>query len=310
MQKREIFEVTVGDAQEGLRLDVFLSQVLPDFSRARLQALIEQGHVRKSDGQMIEKKIEKKMKVESGQNYVVEIPTAQPCELIPQPMDLTVLYEDLDILVLDKPAGLVVHPGPGHGQGTLVHGLLAHCKEGLSGIGGVMRPGIVHRLDQGTSGVMVVAKHDQAHQELSHQFASRTLQKIYWAFVKGRVIPAYGKIETLIGRCPKNPLKMAVVAVKGKEACTSYRFLKEIPGLFPISWLECGLHTGRTHQIRVHLKSLRYPLLGDSLYGIPYPGLYRPALHAHMLSFMHPCTKQVMTFSSPLPSDLQFLADE
>ena len=219
-------------------------------------------------------------------------------------MALTVYYEDGDLLVIEKPVGLVVHPGNGTHEPTLIHGLLAQCSD-LSGIGGVQKPGLVHRLDKDTSGLMIVAKNDVAHQGLSQQFAQRTLEKKYLAFVWGQPSPPFGRIATLLGRNPQKRTQQAVVQIGGKEAITTYRTVRTNGTM---SVLECGLLTGRTHQIRVHCAHLKHPVMGDSLYGNGR-GHPRQALHAHQLRFQHPCSGEEMDFTSPLPQDLQELWD-
>ena len=243
----------------GKRLDAVLAEAVPELSRSRLQTLIKQGHV-EIEGQAVKAR----QSVVLDQVVDIRIPAAEPSEVLPEPMDLKILFEDKHLLVLDKPSGLVVHPGAGHQSGTLVNGLLAHCGA-LSSIGGIERPGIVHRLDKDTSGCMVVAKNDQAHQCLSAQFADRKVEKHYLAVAQGRLAAASGKIENHLGRHPVNRQKMAVVDERrGKPASTDYHCGPSLEGG---TLVHCQLHTGRTHQIRVHLHSLGHPLLGDVIYG-------------------------------------------
>jgi 23S rRNA pseudouridine1911/1915/1917 synthase len=253
----------------------------------------------------------------AGQNVVITLPEPEPVELVPEPMDLAVLYEDSDLIVVDKPAGLVVHPGAGHFSGTLVHGLLAHCQD-LSGIGGEVRPGIVHRLDRDTSGCIVVAKNDKAHEGIATQFAERRVQKHYEAFVIGEPNPARGVIDTMFGRHPTDRKRFSSKVKRGKRALTSYAVVKSGGGLARVV-IELG--TGRTHQIRVHLADRGYPVVGDVMYGGQRwgsirdkqlrelaKGLKRHALHAARLEFAHPVTGAPLQLESPLPPELSALA--
>jgi len=281
------------------RLDRFLSRIWPEYSRTRWQTFIRQGYVFLDDKGIQDPSFH----VTQGQECtVIDLPKVEVSSLTPQPMHLKVYFEDEDILVLDKPPGLVVHPGAGHHEKTLVHGLLAHCKD-LSGISGIQKPGIIHRLDKDTSGLMVIAKTDAAHQNLCRQFMERSVTKVYWAFVSGILKPSFGKLETLIGRDPRHRQRQAVVLKQGKMAITGYRTLKTSVA---ISLLECRLYTGRTHQIRVHCAHLGHPLLGDTTYGLG-KGHSRQALHARFLSFKHPKNHQNLSFESPLPPDLEGL---
>jgi len=231
----------------------------------------------------------------------------QPSQLIAEPIPLSILYEDADLIVIDKPPGMVVHPAPGHYAGTLVHALLHHCED-LPGIGGVDRPGIVHRLDRGTSGVLVVAKSDLAHQKLSAQFHSHEIERVYWALVRGCPGQESGEIERAIGRHPTDRKRMSVRSRKGRRACTRWRVLRRFPRR-RLSWLEVRPETGRTHQIRVHLSSAGMPLVGDPVYGRSNPPekglLKRPGLHAALLGFMHPRSGEQMRFRAPIPEDLR-----
>lgn len=320
MTKPEIsrHHATVADAAKGARLDKFLADTLPEYSRSRLKGLIEEGHVRVS-GETI---AEPAYRVKRGQTLVVTVPPAHD-DGVPeaQAMALNVIYEDAELIVIDKPAGLVVHPAAGNPDRTLVNALLAHCGESLSGIGGVRRPGIVHRLDKDTSGLMVAAKTDRAHHGLAAQLADRTLGRTYQAVVWGMPNPAAGTITGNIGRSPRNRKKMAIVEKGGKAARTNYRTLASIRnGLW--SHVECRLETGRTHQIRVHMAARGHPLVGDALYGgtraradaksdprvkeamLACP---RQALHAVRLRLIHPVSGAEMSFESPLPDDIAAL---
>jgi 23S rRNA pseudouridine1911/1915/1917 synthase len=315
--------MTEADASHiGQRLDRFLSERLPQLSRTRVQALIKEGHA-SCGGATIE---DVKYRVKPGDRFELTLPPVAAPELGGEAIPLTIVYEDDALIVIDKPAGLVVHPGAGHATGTLVNALIAHCGTSLSGIGGVARPGIVHRLDKDTSGLLVVAKTDQAHHALADQFADhgRTgeLERGYLALVWGAPERTHGKIDAPIGRHPTSRTKMAVLpAGKGREAVTHWRMLATFGrGDEPIaSLLECTLETGRTHQVRVHLAHIGHPLIGDPLYGqgfksklrkLPEPlssklaSLDRQALHAATLAFVHPVTGTLLKFNSPLPEDL------
>lgn len=312
----QVERVSVSDAQAGQRLDRVLTESLEAFSRSRLKGLIESGQVTRND----EVCRQPALKVSVGDQLVVTIPAAVDAVPLGQAMDLRILFEDSHLLVLDKPAGLVVHPAPGNPDGTLVNALIAHCGDGLTGIGGVKRPGIVHRLDKDTSGVMVAAKTAEAHAALVTQFSDRTVDRAYRALVWGRPMPPIGEIEGPIGRHPKNRKKMAVVTRGGKAALTRYRSLESYgDGLATL--IECKLETGRTHQIRVHLTHRKHPLIGDPAYGRPggrralpkaldsdetailteFP---RQALHALRLGFTHPDTGQHIDFETEMPDDM------
>ncbi|MFI5183607.1 MAG: RluA family pseudouridine synthase [Vicinamibacteria bacterium] len=298
----------VGAEAEGERLDRWLSGRFPSESRARIQSLVTSERVR-LDGQGARSSA----RLKAGQLVEVDWPT--PTAAIPAAEDiaLRILYEDPRLLVLDKPAGLVVHPGAGSPTGTLVNALLHHIRD-LSGIGGVLRPGIVHRLDRGTSGLMVVAKDDDTHRSLARQFADRRVEKEYLALVLGVPDPREGTIDAAIGRHPVERKRMAIRPKGGRAARTSYAVIEALDGA---SLLRVRIHTGRTHQIRVHLASLGHPVAGDAAYGgTRTPGsrraaaraalrsLGRPALHAARLTFEHPGTGERLTFESPLPPDI------
>lgn len=308
-------------SHEGQRLDRFLSERLPELSRTRVQSLIKQGHVSSARATIVEAKY----RVKLGDRFELSIPAAAPPEPGGEAIPLTVVYEDDALIVIDKPAGFVVHPGAGHAAGTLVNALIAHCGKSLSGIGGVARPGIVHRLDKDTSGLLVVAKTDQAHRALAAQFAdhgrSGKLERNYLALVWGAPSRPHGTIDAAIGRHPTSRTKMAVLRQRGREAVTHWRVVETFgPGAEPLaSLIECTLETGRTHQVRVHLAHIGHPLIGDPLYGqgfksklrkLPEPlhgrlaALNRQALHAEGLAFVHPVTGTLLKFNSPLPADL------
>lgn len=316
----EIKEFTL--PPEGIdRLDTWLTSVCEGFSRARIQGLMKAGHV-KLNGMPV---LRANTKTHPGDQVTVEIPPPVPAEPEPEDIPLDILFEDEDLLVLNKPAGLVVHPAPGHLTGTLVNALLHHCPS-LSGIGGVARPGIVHRLDQDTSGVMIVAKSQRAMDVLTKEFASHAnIRKTYLAIVHGSPAPLQGRIENLIGRCPFDRKKMAVVDKNGKVALTEYRVSVSVrpasstrsvqpfnSSTRQLSLVECTILTGRTHQIRVHMaSSLGTPIAGDPLYGRPgwdkqlSPIPARQLLHAWQLSLKHPVTRQQLTFEAPIPDDFR-----
>lgn len=302
-------------ADAGSRLDRLLAAQLDGLSRTRLKRLVEDGRV-SLDGDAV---TDPAMKVKSGQSFVILVPPAETGTIVAQKMDLAIIFEDRDLLVLDKPAGLVVHPAPGNPDRTLVNALLAHCGESLAGIGGVKRPGIVHRLDKDTSGLMVVAKTDAAHQALSRDFAAHTITRAYQAVVWGVPQPASGEISNRIGRSPRNRKKMAVVRERGKPAITRYQLLKAFKD--KVALVECRLATGRTHQIRVHLSEKGNPLLGDPVYGrrggrvtglpeavqLAISALGRQALHAYLLGFKHPASGEYLEFRRSLPNDISDL---
>jgi len=301
------------EAQEvGLRLDRVLTQKYSDLSRTRIKSLIDQHKI------LIEGKVcLPSSKLKENDEIIITIEPAIDALPKPQSIPLDVVYEDQDVIVINKPAGMVVHPAPGNYDQTLVNALLAHCEGSLSGISGVKRPGIVHRLDKGTSGLLVAAKHDKAHQGLAAQFAERDLKRHYFALIWGVLNPFEGLIEGNIGRSPRNRQKMALLKQGGKEARTHYTIL-ETYGRFA-SLVGCELETGRTHQIRVHLASKGHGIIGDPLYGrLPkgYADIVqkmknlteqntRPLLHAHSLLFIHPRTQQEMMFECELPDDFK-----
>ena len=304
----EQHELVADDEAEGHRLDAWLAQRLPSFSRSRLQALIDEGHV------MLDRaRTRPSARLRTGQVVRVHVPAPAPAEPQPEDIPIVVVYEDAHLVVVNKPAGLVVHPGAGTSRGTLVNALLRHVRD-LSGVGGVLRPGIVHRLDRGTSGLLVVAKDDETHRSLARQFAGRTVEKEYAALVLGAPARAAGEVDAPIGRDPVHRQKMSVRAPRGREARTSWRVEERFDGA---ALLRVRIHTGRTHQIRVHLASVGHPVAGDAVYGGTRPpssrraaardallALDRPALHAARLAFNHPASGERLTFEAPLPPDL------
>lgn len=316
----EIHRFSARLEDSGQRLDKFLVAKLPALSRSRIQALIEECCVL-ADGKVC---AATSAKIKEGQRIEVRIPEIKPSHIAPQEIALDVIYEDDDILIINKPAGLTVHPAPGHPDMTLVNALLAHCGKTLSGIGGVARPGIVHRIDKDTSGLLVVAKHDAAHIALSAQLADRSLKRTYAALVWGVPSPKSGTIKGNIGRSMVNRQKMAVTPKGGKPAVTHYKVLEIFDG---VSLVECNLETGRTHQIRVHFTHIKHPLIGDPVYGQStvqrlkssiyksFPektretllSFNRQALHAKALELIHPKTQKKIRFECNLPDDMQSL---
>ncbi|MSP76901.1 MAG: RluA family pseudouridine synthase [Rhodospirillaceae bacterium] len=309
--------VTIDESAAGERIDRALATALPALTRSRVKALIEGRRVALADGPTIE---EPSRKVKTGECFVVDIPEPEPATPLAQAIDLDILYEDTDLLVLNKPAGMVVHPAPGNPDRTLVNALLAHCSDSLSGIGGVRRPGIVHRLDKNTSGVMVVAKNDETHSRLSKLFAEHDLVRIYKALVWGGPTALRGTVDAPIARHPVDRKRMAVRKTSGRRAVTEYWVEKRFgPALKPVATLMgCKLETGRTHQVRVHLAHLGCPVVGDPVYGrnrkpsgpfAPLGTFPRQALHAAVLEFRHPRTGRQMKFSTELPQDFKTLVE-
>ena len=287
------FVVSANDTR--LRLDQFLAKRLPEYSRSRLQQLIRAGFVRLNEQTTRPRQI-----VRSGDKINLTEPPLEKIETLPEPISLDVLFEDDDLIVINKPAGLTVHPGAGQREHTLVNALLSHCTT-LSGIGGKERPGIVHRLDKETSGCLVVAKNDVAHRELSRQFAARTVEKIYLALVAGKLRKAAGIIDEKIGRHPVRRQRMQVTTIRGRTAKTEYHAIRSSD---QATLVECRLHSGRTHQIRVHLHHLGHPVLGDNVYAPRLAKDFsRQMLHAWKLGFHHPRTKEWKSFEAPLPDD-------
>lgn len=302
--------LVVAPEEAGARIDRYLAGLLPGQSRSQIQRLIKNGKV-----QIAGEPVRANRTVHAGDEIAVEVP--EPVSPIPQPeaLDLNIVYQDADLVVVDKPAGMVVHPAAGHAQGTLVNALLHQIRD-LSGIGGELRPGIVHRLDKGTSGLMVVAKHDRTHVELARQFHDREVEKEYVALVWG-VVQAGRRIDLPIGRDPIERKKMSATARRARSATTRITKSLHLPG---VSLVHVAIATGRTHQIRVHLSEIGHPIVGDAVYGglrrrvlgdlRPVLGLERPFLHAGRLVFHHPADGRKMEFESPLPADLQSVLDQ
>ena len=294
----DIFELEITAEENGTRLDSYLAEELEGISRSYLQKLIGEGLILVN-----QKTVKANYKVKTGDTLLVQIPEAAPVDNQPEPMDLDIVYEDSDLLIVNKPVGLVVHPAHGHYSGTLVNGLLAHCTD-LSGINGKMRPGIVHRIDKDTSGLLMIAKNDLAHQHLAEQLKAHSIKRAYYALVQGVISEPAGLVDAPIGRHEIDRKKMAVTFKNSKEARTHYyvkeRFAKN-------TFIECRLETGRTHQIRVHMAYLGHPLVGDPLYGtrknnLDFPG---QALHAYALGFVHPRTGEELYFEAPIPEHFQ-----
>ena len=308
-QRAETIEVNEESRQD--RLDLYLRQRFPEVSRGTFQRLIEEGRIQVNQGPC-----KPTYRPRPGDRISIQWPDARPSEDQAEDIPLNILYEDGDLLVLNKPPGMVVHPAAGHAGGTLVNGLLHHCRGRLSGIGGVSRPGIVHRIDKDTSGCLVAAKNDETHLKLSSQFALRQVQKTYHALVYGVMAKAKGEIETAIARHTSHRKRMAVTTGKGRASHTSYRVLEKWK---LASLVEATLHTGRTHQIRVHFQHLGHPLLGDLLYGarqnqklasvgeIEAP---RQMLHASSLGFTHPATGKRVNFEAPWPEDFRKMIEQ
>jgi len=304
------FELTVEIEQEGQRLDRVLTDEIPGYSRSQVQRLIDDGHVALPRV----KTVKANTAVRLGDAIVVQLPEAVAAQPAAQDLPIEILYQDADIIVVNKPAGMVVHPGAGHDAGTLVNALLHHVTD-LSGIGGELRPGIVHRLDKGTSGVMVVAKNDAAHQELSRQFQDREVEKRYVALVWG-LVQQRKRIDIPIGRDPVHREKISTRARRARSAVTRVTWARHVPGL---SLLRVAISTGRTHQIRVHLSHIGHPIVGDSLYGGVHrrvahqlravQQLTRPFLHSERLAIRQPRTGELLTFEAPLPDDLRSVLD-
>jgi 23S rRNA pseudouridine1911/1915/1917 synthase len=306
----QTIDIRLQPAHAGWRLDRALADAVPTLSRERLKGLIRTGAV-ESAGKLLR---DPAAKVRGDESFRVEIPEPQPAHNAPQDIPLEIVFEDEHLLVVDKPAGLVVHPAAGNLDGTLVNALLHHCAGKLSGIGGVARPGIVHRIDKDTSGLLVVAKTDVAHEGLARQFAAHTIDRRYLAIVNGVPNAAAGSIDAPLARSAANRKKIAIVeGARGKRAVTHW---KRLDVLRDAALVECRLETGRTHQVRVHMASMGHPLIGDPVYGrsgkthgklLKELGFHRQALHAAELGFTHPVTRNRLSFSSPMPPDMQEL---
>lgn len=291
-----IREVIV-ENQDAVRIDKYLSDCMEDLSRSYLQKLLKEERVSVNG-----RPVKSNYKVSAGDQIAVEVPKAIDPEILPEQMDLDILYEDKDIILVNKPKGMVVHPAAGHYTGTLVNGLMAHCREDLSGINGVLRPGIVHRIDMDTTGVLIACKNDAAHNAIAEQLKVHSITRKYYAVVHGVIREDEGTVNAPIGRHPTDRKKMSINEKNGKEAITHFRVLRRFQRF---TYIECQLETGRTHQIRVHMASIGHPLLGDQVYGpakCPFSGLQGQTLHAGVLGIVHPSTGVYMEFHAPLPA--------
>lgn len=294
--QEQVVQTKVEEEFDKVRVDKYLSTVLDDLSRSYLQKLISENRVFANG-----KAVKANFKVKTGQAIEIYLPEPKSAEIVPENIPIDIIYEDSDIIVINKPKGLVVHPAPGHETGTLVNALLYHCRNQLSGINGVLRPGIVHRIDRDTTGVIVACKNDNAHRFIAEQLKEHSITRRYQAIVYNSFKEESGRVEASIGRHPKDRKKMAVNVKNGRYAATNYRVIENFHGY---AYIECELETGRTHQIRVHMASINHPVVGDTVYG---PGkdpfkLEGQALHAGVLGFIHPTTKKYVEFSAPLPA--------
>ncbi|MCY8232683.1 RluA family pseudouridine synthase [Priestia endophytica] len=296
----EVITLSMEESQAGQRLDKVLSSSI-EGSRTQIQQWIKDGNVKVN-----ESKAKGNYKVKVNDTIVIEIPEPEPLDVVPEEMDLDIYYEDEDVLVVNKPRGMVVHPAPGHVSGTLVNGLMAHCKD-LSGINGVMRPGIVHRIDKDTSGLLMVAKNDLAHESLVSQLVAKTVTRRYKAIVHGEIAHENGTIDAPIGRDKKDRQSMTVTNENSRDAVTHFKVLERFKDF---TFVECQLETGRTHQIRVHMKYIGFPLAGDPKYGPKKTlDIDGQALHAGILGFDHPRTGEYKEFEAPLPKEFSDLLD-
>lgn len=295
------YTYSIDETHKGERIDKVLSLLNDEWSRSQVQLLIKDGAVLVNGS-----KVKTNYKASPGDEIVVTVPELSELDVVPEEMNLEIYYEDADVLVVNKPRGMVVHPAPGHATGTLVNGLMAHCKD-LSGINGVMRPGIVHRIDKDTSGLLMVAKNDMAHESLVQQLVDKTVTRKYQAIAHGVIPHDYGTIDAPIGRDKKDRQSMTVTDENSKTAVTHFKVLDRFKNY---TFVECQLETGRTHQIRVHMKYIGFPLAGDPKYG-PRKTLTidGQALHAGLLGFIHPRTKEYIEFEAPLPSEFEHLLD-
>ncbi len=294
----ELLTLQPNKEDAGQRVDAWLAAKLEDVTRSAAQRLLEEGRVTCGG-----KPLAKNYKLNGTETVEVCLPDPEPVDVVPQDIPLDVVYEDADVIVVNKPKGLVVHPAPGHPDGTLVNALLHHCGDSLSGIGGELRPGIVHRIDRDTSGLIIAAKNDFAHQKLAAQLQDHTLARIYHCIVTGNLREDAGTVNAPVGRHPVDRKKMAVVS-NGRPAVTHWTVLERFPGF---TYVECRLETGRTHQIRVHMAHIGHPILGDTVYGSkkPVPGLQGQCLHAVGLRFLHPRTGEMVELSCGLPEAFQ-----
>ncbi|TWM38031.1 Ribosomal large subunit pseudouridine synthase D [Bacillus licheniformis] len=298
----EHYDMTVHEEYKGERIDKYLTAVEADWSRTQVQQWIKEDRVLVNGNA-----VKANYKVQEGDAVSVQVPEPEPLDVTAEPMDLDIYYEDQDVLVVNKPRGMVVHPAPGHLTGTLVNGLMAHCDD-LSGINGVMRPGIVHRIDKDTSGLLMVAKNDMAHESLVNQLVNKTVTRKYTALVHGVIPHDHGTIDAPIGRDKKDRQSMTVTRENGKHAVTHFEVIERFDDFTVV---ECQLETGRTHQIRVHMKYIGFPLAGDPKYGpkktVDFNG---QVLHAGVLGFDHPRTGEYVEFEAPLPDDMKNLLDK
>ncbi len=295
MNEKNWQSLTVEAQDAGKRMDKYLAEQFPDSTRSYLQKLLKDENV-KMNGALVKAST----KTCAGACIEVSIPEPVEAEILPEALPLDILYEDSDVILINKPKGLVVHPAAGHTTGTLVNALMYHCHENLSGINGVLRPGIVHRIDKDTTGVLVVCKNDKAHNELAKQLKEHSITRKYRAIVCGNLSKDEGTVDAAIGRHPRERKKMAIVKTGGKRAVTHYRVLERFGSY---TYIECQLETGRTHQIRVHMASLGHPLLGDEVYGRGRSSFHLEGqtLHAMTLGFLHPSTGEYLEFTAPLP---------
>lgn len=295
-QKQNLMKIEIEEEYDDIRIDKVLAAYFTELSRSYIQKLIEGGNVT-----MAGKTLKSNFKVSAGQEIEIRLPEPETLKVEPENIPLDILYEDSDVIVVNKPKNMVVHPAAGHYSGTLVNALLYHCKDSLSGINGIMRPGIVHRIDKDTTGALVVCKNDVAHQCLAEQLKKHSITRKYEAIVYNTFKETEGRVEGPIGRHPSERTKMAINYKNGKDAITNYRVLENLGTGY--AHIECRLETGRTHQIRVHMSSLHHPLLGDTVYGPQKDtfGLEGQTLHARVLGFIHPTTKEYMEFEAPIP---------
>ena len=304
MNENGLQRLTVSPEDAGVRIDKYLAEQLPDITRSYLQKLLKDGSV-----QMNEKPVKASTKTAVGAVIALTIPEPEEPEILPENIPLDILYEDSDVILINKPKDMVVHPAAGHYTGTLVNALMYHCKGDLSGINGVLRPGIVHRIDKDTTGVLIVCKNDRAHNALAEQLKEHSITRKYRAIVCGNLKEDEGTVDAPLGRHPQDRKKMAIVRSGGKRAVTHYRVLERFGN---DTYIECQLETGRTHQIRVHMASLGHPLLGDEIYGrakSPFK-LEGQTLHAMVLGFIHPTTGEYMEFEAPLPEYFEKLLEK
>ena len=304
MSENGLQRLTVSPEEAGVRIDKYLTEQLPDITRSYLQKLLKDGSV-----QMNGKSVKVSTKTAAGAVIELTIPEPEEPEILPEDIPLDILYEDSDVILINKPKDMVVHPAAGHYTGTLVNALMYHCKGDLSGINGVLRPGIVHRIDKDTTGVLIVCKNDKAHNALAEQLKEHSITRKYRAIVCGNLKEDEGTVDAPLGRHPQDRKKMAIVRTGGKRAVTHYRVLERFGNY---TYIECQLETGRTHQIRVHMASLGHPLLGDEVYGrvkSPFK-LEGQTLHAMVLGFIHPTTGEYMEFEAPLPEYFEKLLEK